>query len=222
MGRATPLVILFIQIKWRLFHNQLQVIKRYYTKKKFLLSDLLLFCAYFFSNPYRISRKFLQKKGAKNIHTYGEIPLTTLETVAHAFCIQPQDKWLELGSGRGRSCFWMAEVWGCNTKGIEWIPEFVQKASWIAKKIPSCKAEFQNIDMNQADFSTATVIYLSTTCMEAEEISFLLLSMDSLPLKSKVITISEPLDHPNYPCIQSIPVSFLWGKTGAYLHTKVQ
>lgn len=210
----------WIAVKFFLIKEQIKVIRRYYKKWSFLKTDFFLFFLYLFSNPYRTCRKFLQKKQSENVYVYGETPLTTLEKIVRAFHIQSKDKWLDLGSGRGRGCFWIAEFWGCETTGIEWIPSFSSKASWITKWISSSKANFQNSSMEKADFSWPTVVYLCSTCMLDEEIQSLLISMKALSRGTKVITISEPLKHPSYILIHSIPVSFVWGETDAYLHIK--
>lgn len=212
---------LFIKTKIRLIQDQVQVIFRYYKNKRFLLADSTLFFLYLFSNPYRISRKFLQKKGAENIYAYGETPLTTLEKIVRAFGVSPENKWLDLGSGRGRSCFWISEFWGCQTRGIEWIPQFASRACQIAKRIPSCRAKFQNDSIQNVDFSWPDVVYLCGTCMSEKEIESILIPMQSLKNGAKVITITEPLKHPSYWLIQSIPVSFIWGETEAYLQIKI-
>jgi hypothetical protein len=196
------------------------VIGRYYKNKKLLQADCLLFLLYFFSNPYRMCRKFLEKKRAHNIYAYGETPLTTLEQLVLSFNIQPEDRWLDLGAGRGRGCFWISEVWGCPTRGIEWIPSFVSRAAWIVKQLSLPRLEFQNIVMEKADFSWPDVVYLCGTCMSEEEIEALLIPMKALRSGAKVITISEPLNDPSYLLIQSIPVSFPWGETEAFLQIK--
>jgi len=208
------------EIKIRLMKEQIKVIKRYYRNRQFFQTDLFLFLLYLFSNPYRICRKFLQKKGVKNIYSYGETPLTTLEKIVQSFDIQPTNKWLDLGSGRGRGCFWISEFWECQARGIEWVPVFISKASWIAKHVSSKRVVFQNSSLQEADFSWPDVVYLSGTCMSLEEIEALFIPMQSLSKGAKVITISEPLNHPSYKLIKSIPVHFIWGRTQAYLHIK--
>ena len=84
-----------------------------------------------FSNPYRVCRKFLQKKGAKEIYAYGETPLETYRKIAAVCGVGPNDEWLELGAGRGKGCFWIANLIGCRVRGIEWVPQFV----WMARAL---------------------------------------------------------------------------------------
>jgi hypothetical protein len=209
-----------LRIKLRFFQEQMRVIWRYYRRARFFFVDAALFFLYFFSNPYRMCRRFLEKRGEKDVYTYGETPLTALETMVRAFGITAEDRWLDLGCGRGRGCFWMSTFWGTSSRGIEWVPGFISRASWIVWLGLAKKTEFQNSSMEKADFSWPTVVYLCGTCMSDEEIEEVSIPMQALPVGSKVITISEPLKSPAFKILQSIPVSFIWGKTDAYFHEK--
>ena len=205
-------------IKFRLLKEQIHVIFFYYKKWRFAVVDLSLSLLYLYSNPYRICRRFLQKKKADHVYAYGETPLTTLEKMVRSFSIQPKDRWLELGSGRGRCCFWMSQFWGCEARGVDFVPKFISRSSWLCKKFSLRLVDFQQKAMMDADFSWATVVFFYSTCMSDEEINALLLPMQRLPIGAKVITISEPIAHPNYLLTKSLPVSFPWGDTTAYLH----
>ncbi len=208
---------MFLVIKYRLFLDQFQVVLRYYKKPLFAFSDLALAVFYLFSNPYRICRKFLQSKGFSFIHAYGETPLTTLEHIVKTFEITSKDRWLELGSGRGKTCLWLSLYWGCTVRGIDWVPQFADRASLLARLFSLPRLSFFRQSFHEADFSWPTVVFLYSTCMSNQEINNLLLSMKTLPDKAKVITISAPLTHPNYRLLSSTFVSFPWGKTKAYL-----
>lgn len=213
---------MFLHVKCRLLKDRLLEAIRYYRNGRFTIVDLSLSALYLFSNPYRMCRKFLQAKGLQNVYAYGETPLRTLETLAQAFDICPEDRWLELGSGRGRTCFWLSLVWGCSVRGVEWVPSFVSRASKLVKFFSLPDLAFQENSIENADFSWATVVFLYSTCMAEEEIEALLLPMSALPERAKVITVSAPLCNKNYRLIQSVPLDFPWGKTKAYLHLKTR
>lgn len=209
-----------LRVKFRLIKDRLEEFRRYYRRLSFAAADLTLSLFYLFSNPYRVCRKFLQAKGIENVYVYGETPLVTLEKMVQAFGIKPEDHWLELGSGRGRTCFWMSLVWGCETRGIEWVPSFVVRANRAVRLFSLKNLEFHRQSIYEADFSWASVVFLYSTCMSEDEIAKLLICMEKLPVGAKVITVSEPLSHPNYFFNQSLSVSFPWGRTKAYLQTK--
>ena len=75
---------------------------------KFAFLDLTFLVIYLFFNPYKISKKFLLSKKKKNIHIYGETPISTIAKIAKECEISSKDHIIELGSGRGRCCFWFS------------------------------------------------------------------------------------------------------------------
>lgn len=193
------------------------VVFRYYSKTRFAFADLSLALLYLFCNPYRYCRKFLQKRGEKEIHAYGETPLTTLQIIATESGITATDRWLELGSGRGRASLWIANFIGCQTLGVEWIGRFVKRGNWIAYLFRLKNLKFVCQSVLDAPFHEATVVYLYGTSWSDELIERLEERMKALPPNSKIISISFPL--PTFQVIKTFPVSFPWGKTEAYLHT---
>ena len=106
------------RVKKANFRFQWETVRLYYRKSwRFALSDLSLGFASLFFNPYRTCRK--------NGSIYGETPPASLRRIA-SFCdLTSQDSWLELGSGRGKGCFWISHFIGCETVGIEKVPLFI-------------------------------------------------------------------------------------------------
>ncbi len=213
-----------IQIKKILFLDQLFVIRNYYRKSfRFAIADLLLCFFALVFNPYRVSRRFLQKKGEKNLYVYGETPLKTLHRIADFCNLGASDTFLELGSGRGKGCFWISSFVGCKTVGVEWIPLFSKVASFLAKMLRFDSLSFFCEDFQKSDFSKATFVYLYSTSMSDQEIEDSVKKMEErLPNRAKVLTVSEPLNHFRFKQIRSFPVSFPWGTTSAYLHEKIE
>ncbi len=198
--------------------EQIRTIRRYYRRPRFALIDLCFGLVALFSNPYRTCRKFLQRKKAADIYAYGETPLATLEKIARVCEIGPQDRFLELGSGRGKGCFWMAEFIGCQTHGIEWVPQFVAVAKGLKALFRVSKLSFSREDMEGADLSSYTVVYLYGTCLDDAAVDRLKQKLAELPVGAKVITISYPL--PSLELKKSFTVRFPWGVALAYYHLK--
>lgn len=197
-----------LAVKKALFQQQLLTLKHYYPKSlRFALLDLALGTASLCFNPYRICRK-------RRLGPYGETPLTTLHRIAQFCQLSSSDCWVELGSGRGKGCFWLSLFIGCRTLGIEAIPLFSRLSRFLAFlfRIPS---RFQCANFHETDLSQATHIYLYSTCMSEEELASL---SEKIPLQAKVITISSPM--PSCTLLGSFSVSFPWGNTEAYLSIK--
>ena len=136
---------------------------RFYPDLEFAKVDLWLLFSYFFKNPFGISKRFLMERKEPNIYAYGETPLSSFAEIVRECGINAKDTVYELGCGRGRTCFWLNEFIGCKTVGIEYIPEFVQKADFIKDRFCLKNLEFHCEDMTGTDFSDATVIYLYGT-----------------------------------------------------------
>ena len=199
----------FVRVKKTLLAEQLSVIRRYYPKSpRFALVDLSLGFFSLFFNPYRICRK----SGS----IYGETPLSTLHRIADQCRLSSDDIWLEIGSGRGKGCFWIALFTGCRAVGVEKIFLFARLAQFLAALF-RLDVHFYAQEMEEADFSKATCVYLYGTTLSDAEIERLAEKMKALPSGAKVVSISAPL--PGWGC-RSFPVSFPWGETEAFLHVK--
>src|ERR1700738_886437 len=98
---SIELSYLALAIRVHRFLDYLQTVFRYYSNPSFRKADSHLIATYFLSNPYRLSRLFLQKRGEREVYAYGETPLTTLELIVRRCRINAADVVYELGMGRG-------------------------------------------------------------------------------------------------------------------------
>ncbi len=203
----------FFRIKKKALQIQQETIRRYYRKSlRFALADFLFGCIALFINPFRACRK--------NGFVYGETPPVMFQKMAAVCDLGPDDIWLELGSGRGKGVFWISQFVGCFAVGVEKVPSFVFFAKAIGR-ILNIKASFEKKDLMDADFSKATCVYLDSTCMQEEELKKLTEKMALLPKGAKVITVSTPMPENSYfECVETFPLSFLWGETEGYLHRR--
>jgi hypothetical protein len=211
-------------VKKREFLEYLKVIFRYYPNTSFAKRDLILLGKYFFKSPYSYSKEFLISQGEEEIYAYGETPLTTLETIAKLSHLSKEDTVFELGSGRGRSCFWLSSFIGCKVIGIDFVPAFIKKALEVKEKFHLSKLDFRQEDLLQSNFSEATVIYLYGTCYDTPFLKRLVKKFAILPKGTKIITVSYPLtDYAKkgeYQVIQKTSLPFTWGMGEVYFHIK--
>ena len=198
-----------------------KVALHYYSNTTFLKTDLSLRLMYLFHNPFSISKRFLMGRGENDVYAYGETPLTTLEMIANECRLSSKDVVYELGSGRGRACFWLHSFVGCKVVGIEYVPEFVERAIRIKNKLGIKNVEFRLGDILEADFRGATVIYLYGTCLEDDYIKKLADKFAKLPAGTKIITVSYPLtDYSNKPVFEVMKrfsAPYTWGEADVYL-----
>jgi len=197
---------------------------RYYWNVLFRKLDLALLRAYFFDNPFQISKNFLKNKGEENIYAYGETPLTTLEQIAKECHLNAQDTVFELGCGRGRNCFWLNAFVGCKAVGIEYVPKFVERANKIKQKYQVDGVAFRQENMLTANYSGATVLYLYGTCLAESDIAILVEQLSLLPAGTKIITVSYELNDFSeknlFEMMKCFSATYTWGRAEVYLQIK--
>lgn len=193
----------------------------YYGNRDFRRADLALLCSYLWENPYRISRKFLQKRGEAEIYAYGETPPATMDKIAQECGITSQDVVVELGCGRARTCFWLALVLKAEVIGIDFVPKFVEKAEKVQFKYKVPRMQLKCADFLKENFEKGTVVYLHGTCMTDGEITLLSEKLTRMKKGTKVITVSFPLtDYPlgeKWELKKQFQGDFTWGSTDVYL-----
>lgn len=199
------------------------VITRYYTNQKFFKVDLALLAKYLWKSPFRISKKFLIEANADDVYTYGETPLTTMALIAQQCKITADDCVLELGCGRGRTCFWLNCFIKCKVIGIEYIPAFIHKAQKVKNRYSVDGVDFVAGDMLEADFSKGSVIYLYGTCYDQQFLAKLIKKMESLPRGTKIITVSYSLSEfgaREFTLQHGFTAPFTWGLADVYLQIR--
>ena len=202
---------LFFRTKCFLWKEQGRVVLRYYSSLKFAFLDLALGACTLFFNPYRICRKFLEKRGETDVHAYGETPLSAFQTLAASAELTAQDHYVELGSGRGKTCLWAAHFVGCTVEGFEWVPLFVRLSETLARLF-HLPAQFHCQSMQDVDLRKATVVYLYTFDPPR--------SLLTMQPGARLITISEPFHSDAFQLIQTVPIAFPWGDTEAYVQQR--
>lgn len=204
---------LFWKTRLFLWLEQLKTILLFYRLPRFALLDILLGCLYLFSNPFTLCRRFMQTRGEERVHAYGETPLSTWRQIAVLAKIEAKDVFIDLGCGRGKVCFWTASWIGCKTIGVDWVPPFIRRASFLSLFFSSLRLQFLQRSISEIPLREATVLYLYTFHPEEETLDFSLLSPGT-----RVITISEPLSHPRFKVSDSCSVRFPWGEAEVFIN----
>jgi len=196
--------------------------KLFYKDLVFKKIDRALLKNYAFKNPYRISKQHLKSSGDKQIHIYGETPLSTFETIAKECEITEGDTVIDMGVGRARGAIFLNHFKQCRVIGYEKIPHFVEVANQLIRAFDLQGIEITCEDMFQADLSMASVIYLYGTCLEDNDIESLIAKFSQLKVGTKIVTISYPLTEYAKENVftlgREFTVSFPWGETSAYLN----
>ena len=216
------LLLIGSAVRFKRLIEVIRVARRYWGHSHFRSADLRIVAYYAIHNPYAICRRFLQAKGARRIHTYGETPLTTLEVIAKRCGLKPEDHLFELGAGTCRSAFWLALHLGCRVTAIDEIPHFIEVASAIAHRSRAKNIRFLCADFMRVDLSSATALYLNGLCLEELAVSAFARRFGQLLPGAKVVSVGYSLtdytDDLRLALIDSFPASFLWGESEVYVH----
>ena len=205
----------FFKVRYYNFKDFFRNVVRYWRSFRYILADSCLLLSYFLKSPYAIAKEFEEAP-------YGETPLSELEKMVRFAGVAEGDTVYEMGSGRGRGCFWLAEKVGCHVVGIEHNPTFVQRAELIARWFSYTNMQFRAEDMLFANISDATFLYLYGTCLTDEEITQFVKNCKQLRPGTKILTISYSLEdydkEHRIELIGVVKVTFVWGETHAYLN----
>lgn len=219
------LIPIRLLVAWRNAIEFFRVVVCYYSDFSFLKLDFYLWRCYLMRGPFKIAKEFLIKKGAEDLYSYGETPLTAMDLIARECGLKKDDVVFELGSGRGRACFWLNHFIGCQVVGIEYIPEFVEIANRIKRKFKLKGIKFAAQDMLECNLQSATAIYFYGTCSDTDFILKLIDKLSHVPAGTKIITVSYPLTwystKPLFELVKVIPATFTWGTADVYLQIRV-
>lgn len=225
LKRLGELLAIWLVVKIHNLFDFIYTVFFFYRKPQFAAADLWLLVHYILKSPFRISRKFLQKQGDEDIYRYGETPLKTFAKIAKCARITPHDIVFEVGSGRGRTCFWLRCFLGASTVGIEFIPDFVKIAGKVQKNLKIDRLEFRNENFIYTDFSNATVIYFYGTGFETGIIEKFITKLEQCKPGTRIITVSYPLtdyaSKKKFHIMKSFPTRFTWGEADVYIHLKL-
>jgi hypothetical protein len=169
-----------------------------------------------------ISKKFLQNRDEKQVHCYGETPITGYDIIAKQINLSSKDRFIELGSGRGRGVFFLSSIYGCFCQGVEIIPEFILKSLDLKKKYQELPVSFILADMSKVSLKDATVIYFFGLCLEDAVIEKICDRMKFLSHQVKIITVSFPLTdyRPlSFKIVKTFEISFNWGVADVFVQT---
>ena len=210
----------FLRVRWFNVKDFIKTVVLFWRKPRFALVDAFLLCSYFFKSPYRLVREF---SGGQE--PYGETPLVTLQKIMRRVGCTKEDIVYELGCGRCRTSFWLAMWQGCETFGIEQVPEFIDKAQKIQKRFGAANLTLLKSDMLDVDWSEASICYLYGTSLSNEAIFKCIEKVKTLQQGTKFITISYSLLEyakvSHIKLIDSFEVRFAWGKTDCFIHERV-
>jgi len=200
----------------------------YYRRSpQFKKADLALTKAYLFRNPYRICRSYFSSKkspeqNANRVQViYGETFCMTFELFIAKLKITEHDRFIDLGCGRGRGCFFIHALTGAETIGLDLNPTFIKKANAINEKQALTKIYFREEDIFEANLAEATILYFYGVAFSDIATIGLIEKFAQLPAGIRIICVGFSLndyyEDEIFIEIDEFDVFFLWGKTRVWI-----
>lgn len=198
------------------FREERRVKRAFYGDPRFTNWDRKLKKLYRWKSPFTISRRFLEKRGAGDVHTYGETPLTSLDAVGKKLELRDSDCFLDLGCGRGRGAIFVSCRFGCRSVGIDYVPEFIETAKSVGSD-----AEFLLADIAESGaIRDATAIFLAWTCMNDGERAAVEKSLGRASSDCRIATVSSPIESQDFVVYDACELSFPWGDAEVFFHKR--
>lgn len=209
IGEFFALFSLFFKMRSFAKKEKIWVESHFYSCEPFRNADLALKKLYRFTNPYSLCRKVSND-------VYGETPLATFVEMFERGGLSCQDRFVDLGAGRGRGVIFAASVWGCVSLGIDLVPDFCHKANQAGSHLP---VYFLNEDFTTCNLPQGTFFYLYAITMEEPHLQKILEKLSSVPSGTKIVTVDFPLEDA-FQLIDSWESVYPWGTATMYLQIK--
>ncbi|MCX7338048.1 MAG: methyltransferase domain-containing protein [Alphaproteobacteria bacterium] len=171
-------------------------------------------------------KSIIEKSGSKS--TYGELLPVGAIRAAKLLKIAPTDIVYDLGSGTGRALMMLYLVSSAKKYvGIEISKtrdDIAQEALKKLRTIPGAlnakrPIEFQHQNVLNANFSDATVIYISSLCFPPEVVDAILDKIVATVKPGCRILTSKPFsEHPHIGPAEVVEIPMSWRPTGSKTH----
>jgi hypothetical protein len=171
----------------------------------------------------RIQRKIAQDSQ----YIYGSTPWATFMQIAEHLPLEPDDVFVELGSGTGHLCFFMHQALGVQAIGLEALNTFVTTAKTLVQELSQPPYDldlkglsFYNLDFMTFHFPRGSIFYLAGTCFPAELQARIAEKLATTRSGTRVIALTHPLEAPGFELLHEIPATFSWGRDIARIYRK--
>lgn len=178
--------------------------------------------AYFWSNPFQLSRRAKRKLAlpSKDL-IYGETPILTAWHLLERLSLDQADHVVELGAGRGILSLVAALNYGCSGTALEIVPSFVRKTQSVADSLGLSKLKVKRADILQDPLPEGTVYYVTGTTFSQTSWQTLQRQLAVAPEGSRAISLSTPLDKLAWRIDEKETLPFSWGENTVYWQTRI-
>lgn len=180
--------------------------------------DWALFARYGFGRAYRIALQHRATTQSGVSFAYGETPRKTTQTLLEMMQLQPSDRFVELGSGIGRMTLYASQLYGVSATGIEAVQRFVDGGNEISAKLHLRDCTFTQGDIFDHNWESFSVLYLMMTTFPDDTLNRVQQKCDTLRSKTKLITVTHPINHHRLKQTELQVLDFSWGPATVFVH----
>lgn len=220
------LIFLFISPRWRTAYQ----IKCWRRALNLDFHGAHFHTLYASVNGFNLSREARKNCDAPE-YIYGEIEFDSF--IALLSCCQTTSNTIfyDLGSGTGKAVLASAMVFAVNKSiGIELLTPLQQEAQLLKQKLQeitfyqqlSTEIEFRQGDIFNAQFTDATLIFISSTAFFGERWLKLSHHLEQVKPGACIITLSKSLKSAFFKVKRITPIRMSWGIVNAYIHYRVK
>lgn len=208
-------------IAWELC-DDIKLVYLYYRKPRYIIADIWLQWRYFFTPLAQLCRWALRDYPNDQVQRiYGETSIPHFATLCEQLQLTAQDRFFELGCGRGRLALWLACHTPCQQViGIDLNPIFIRQASAITQRLGIRHLYWQQDNFLETYLNSATIVYLYGTAFNKRAIAQLAAHFSLCQPGTRIITVSYALDHPAFITIQQLRLRFVWGETDVFIQRR--
>lgn len=212
----------YLTYPFYMVYIQLRCLPFYFHYSRLFRIDMDLFFYYFFRYPFHLFQYDCHRSGKPLEElTYGETPYFTIQMVLDKLKISNRDIFVDLGCGKGRSVFFVAEHYGIKSAGIDVISTYITIANTLKNRWNFEQVNFIEKDLLTSKISTASIIWISWTCFSEKTRLKISAYAETFQKGSKVISISYPIDSDHFKAIDCYMGYFSWGKATIYVQEKI-
>tara|TARA_B100001989_G_scaffold251994_1_gene232698 strand:- start:218 stop:865 length:648 start_codon:yes stop_codon:yes gene_type:complete len=186
-------------------------------------------------NGYEISLNDRKQYGYENdkSYTYGEVSFEGFKEIFEIISLTDSFEFLDLGSGLGKGLIMASLLYPCQklvgyenlanlaTTSKEILTSYVDliKKDYPAAQLP----EFSIVQDSffNADFSTADVIFASSTCFGSTYIEFINSKIDEMKTGSYLVMLTKQVSSDSLECIYKGTQKMGWGTPTVYIYKRL-
>ncbi len=222
MSWWTDLGMGFRYIGWELW-DDCKLVWLYYRKPRYVIADIWLQWRYFFTPVSHLCRWALRQHDDDQVQRiYGETSIPHFARLCKHLALTEQDRFYELGCGRGRLAFWLACHTPCQQViGIDINPIFITRATAISQRLRIAHLHWQADNFMDIYLSNATVIYLYGTAFNEQAIDYITEHLSLCQPGTRIISVSYALDHPAFVLVKQLTLAFVWGDADVFIQRRL-